>query len=133
MRSARAGWLAGSLLLAILGCSAPDVTISPTGSGPRPLVVLNVDGPDLTVRIGDSFMFALPCGAAALTLDPAGSSSLPPLPWSVDFLFANGSVMDQLTYDGTSERRFVTVRDDSIIVGTSLGLGPAPDASACAS
>lgn len=94
------------------------------------MTFLNVDGPDLRVRAGVSPARELACGRQ-LTLDPE-DSDLPALPWTVELLRMDGTTFGTVTYDGASPDRFVTVRGESIFVGPTLGVGPAPATSACA-
>ena len=122
------------LLVLALGCYVPPL---PTGS-PFPtelpaaeVTILNVDGPDLEVRINGAVVGMATCGGPVLVLRES-EAGLPSLPWSLEFVRADGRLFGTVTEDVSIFKRYITIRGDSLFAGDTLGVGPAPVGSPCA-
>jgi hypothetical protein len=122
--------MAGSslvLLLALGGCGTSTGT--PTASGPTLApYALTIDdrsswGP-LQILIGDTVVGQVGCSGAT-TVTP-GDPGVPPLPWTVRLVNANGQTVDQRVEDGLAGPIWVLVFDAQVEEGSSRALGPIP-------
>ena len=122
LRTVRSLTRAGLLLLlaatAAAGCGGSAVPSAAPG-----VVFWNVDGPAVSVSIGDVNLGLLKCGQRS-TWD-TGAPGAPRPPWHIQFVQADGSVFDAI--DVPSADNAILVRRDGVLIGPPDGsVGPAP-------
>jgi len=125
--------LALGLAYAGTGCSQtatlpPAATASPAAFA---LTVYDLDGPEADVRINGQKVGHVTCQVVSysflLEVDPASS---PPLPWTVDLVRADGSLVATFLETGAGGSRTIFLRASGTFEqSTGLPVGPAPAAT----
>jgi hypothetical protein len=114
-----------ALLAALLtGCGA-SASPSPTGEV-LAVHIVNVDGPDVDLFIGDHVIATLACGGTAALVP--GAESLPGLPWEVTVKSSDGAILGTPSIADPLPQGLL-IRGTSVLTGPwPMSHGPAPAA-----
>ena len=113
------------LLLAALALSACNGAATPTVGG-FSVLILDIDGPDMTVVVNGQSVGVVVCGAGSLTLI-AGEAGVPSLPWTIALSRRDGSQFGSVRLSGTEGDQAIVVRSGGVVHGPKAGSrGPAP-------
>ena len=124
------GRLVTLLFFTLIGCSAMPSPTEPPTAAAHSVTILNVDGPDLQVRLNEAVVGTATCGGPVLVLREF-EAGLPSLPWSLEFVWPDGRVFGTVVQDVTNYRPYITIRGDALFAADTLGVGPAPAGSQC--
>lgn len=105
-------------LVALAACGPGGVTAPPGGV----VTVTNIDGPEVTIRVGGRDLGRVAC-QSEVTVDEAAAGSLP---WDLEFVRPDGSVLGTVHEAADSFRAYIVVRADGVVSGTAPAIGPAP-------
>jgi hypothetical protein len=112
------------LALLLVSCAAtPSPTASPTEKPLDVINVHNVDGPDVSVMLGERLLGVAPCGSGFHVW--AADGVLPPLPWRITLLRSDQSELEQLDLPERPEN-MVVIRAEEAWAGLPGSVGPAP-------
>jgi hypothetical protein len=113
-------------LLAVLATGAAGCSILFPERG---LLVMNLDGPPVTIVINDEPMAELVCqfeeGESAVRLIP-GDGVAPPMPWSLSLITADGSEFDTWALDRLDSAQELVIRADGGVLKSPGPVGPVP-------
>jgi hypothetical protein len=113
--------------LVLVACSAAP-TLNPTPTA-RPLDVINVynvDGPDVSVMLGERLLGVAACGSGFHVW--AADGVLPPLPWRITLVRSDRSVLNELDLPERPEN-MVVIRAEEAWAGLPGSVGPAPQST----
>ena len=112
----------------LMGCGASPSS-SPTGEV-RAVHIVNVDGPDVDLIVGDQVIATLACGGTA-SLVP-GTGSLPELPWEITVKSSEGAILGTPSMADPLPQG-VLIRGSSVLTGPwPMSYGPGPAACGAA-
>lgn len=110
------------VLAAVIAACGPGAA-TPADGEPAALHIVNVDGPDVVVLLGEAQVATVACGSAA-TLEPGGA--LNQLPWNLTVRAVDGVALRTVTIDGPLPSG-ILIRGRTVLTGPwPMSYGPAP-------
>ena len=107
--------------LLVAGCGSAS---GPSAVGePAALHIVNVDGPRVSILLGDTVVATVPCGTIAVL---APGSGLPGLPWNLTVRADDGQTLGSVSISGSLPQG-VLIRGRDVLAGSwPMSYGPAP-------
>ena len=121
----RFGLLCIVAAFAMSACNRAPTTTSTAGE--FSVLVVDIDGPNVTVVVNGKSVGEISCASGALTL-MADGVAVPSLPWTITLSRSNGSQFGTaVQLSGTEGAQAIIVRSGSVLSGPKGGsYGPAP-------
>ncbi len=117
--------------LASLTPSADGATLAPSSQAPFALTVYDLDGPEVDVRINGKVIGHVACQVTSGTFRlEVAEAAAPPLPWSIELVRADSSIVATFRETGSGGARTIYLRASGTYEdATGAPIGPPPAAT----